>query len=361
MLHSVSMHNSVNELNRIVEFQREILIISVRMSHLPFSLTKDFLIRFIKPKEGEWLWKKMWTQPRNKNGVKPPLEESTFNKKLQKLIDYLKNNVSEGKKILDAFDNDIEFHKHLNNPDFRFQYLTLTENTQNAVKPLMIAFYEDLLKSGFIQEIHKGVEASRYNRDKFIGSFWKVNNELEVCPACDRERSDKVDDKVYDDADHFLPKSVYPFLSLHPYNLFPLCIYCNRSFKGDRDSVDNHNNAPLPNIFHPYLRPALHKIRIDIERNDTGVVKSVIEDIEQNPSRRLNSLFRVFKLDTRWVDRLRHHRKNIIDDIISDGKRLRRRHGYTIENFDFRRELRTTIREMLDERIEKLGKKVGFI
>ena len=199
----------------------------------------------------------------------------------------------------------------------------------------------------------------KLDRDDFISSFWSNNTELNVCPACDRERSDKIDDKVYDDADHFLPKSKYPFLYLHPFNLFPLCMYCNRSFKGDRDMVDDNNNAPLLNIFHPYKRTALEKLNLQIYRDQNGVPKlGDFADIDGMPSRRMTSLNRVFRLDERWVRRLKTPKDDVIDLIIDMCARLNQKGQTDDINSD---ELRIILEQAKDRVIKRLGKNPGYI
>ena len=356
MLHKVNLPGCISQLERIVGFQREVLRTACENDYqLPLQ-ENDLKILF-GDAPGEWIWGKLWTQPRGKNGILLPKEKSNIHLRLEKLIRYYQINQQEGAATLVAFDNDIRFVDYLDDVNFRFQYSTLAKANRDLIKPLMVAFYEDLLASGFLEAIH-GLP-QRLNRDDFIASFWNSNPNLNVCPACDRERSDKVDIKVYDDADHFLPKSKYPFLSLHPFNLFPLCIYCNRSFKGDRDIVDNQNDAPLTNIFHPYKRAVLEKLDLKVFRDAQGVSKlGEFIDIDGMPSRRMDSLNRVFRLSERWIDRLKIQKENIIDKIIEEGNRLRRRNQLNLIN---EQEFKTVLEEEQQSTINKYGKRPGFI
>jgi len=356
MLHQVNLPGCVPQLKKIVEFQREVLQYACE-GKFQIPLVEADLKALFGDNKGSWLWGKLWTQPKKKNGILPPKKESTLHLSIQKLAEYYQQNTKEGVATLVAFDNDILFADHLNDPNFRFLYPKLTKTNKGLISPLMVSFYVDLLKSGFIEAIHGNPQ--KLDRDGFIASFWENNKELGVCPACDRERSDKVDKKVFDDADHFLPKSKYPFLSLHPFNLFPLCIYCNRSFKGDRDIVDDQNNAPLTNIFHPYRRTVLEKLDLQVFRDSDGVSKlGEFIDKDGMPSRRMVGFNKVFKLSERWVERLRIQKKNIVEKIIEEGDKLRRREQPDLIT---KNELEIILQEEQQSTVKKYGKRPGFI
>ncbi len=78
----------------------------------------------------------------------------------------------------------------------------------------------------------------RFGRKSFLDAFIAQNPDLEMCPVCDRTyyytHSHK-EGKINATLDHFLPKSRYPHLSCHPYNLVPICHGCNSSTKGEKD------------------------------------------------------------------------------------------------------------------------------
>jgi len=308
-------------------------------------LTEQTVHDAFGPAVGGWLWRKLWY------GKK----KSRLHEKLEKLMKYARQNVQASQQILDAFEHDIKFHKQINNPCFQFSYtMILDETTKEAVRPLMTGFYEDLLAFGYPESIHGQPE--KFDRDAFIGAFWKANPDLKVCPACDGFRPDKVDTKTYANADHFLPKSKYPFLSVHSANLVPLCIYCNRSFKSDRDPIDSQDNAPLTNSFFPYIRPAIDYIDVQVSRNEQGVKEICIIDIERNPSRRVRSLNRVFKLEERWPDRLKSEIERIRDELADWGRQLKRR-GSQMEADD----LRYDLSDILKERRSKIGRQPYYV
>ena len=294
MLHRIQLPACVPQLERIRQFQRDVLAFACSDQTLP--LTEDTLKKALGDDRGQWLWRKLWKQ-RGEPG------ETAFHRHLIAVIEYTQQHPESRQVILDAFDHDVSFHTALDDPNFQFRFINPKDEVHKILKLLMVSFYEDLLAAGFETAVHG--QGEKLNRDSFIEAFWTANQQLEVCPACDRPRSDKVDNKVYDDADHYLPKSKYPFLSLHHANLVPLCIYCNRSFKGDRDPIDDHTNAPLVNMFHPYERPAREHMDIVVSRDNQGIPQIIFEDRDGMPSRRVQSLQRVFRLHTRWPDQLR--------------------------------------------------------
>lgn len=249
----------------------------------------------------------------------------------------------------------MSFHRALDDIDFHFQFSTLDPNAQNVLKVLMISFYEDLLAAGFESVIHN--HPKKLDRDAFIESFWMVNRKLEVCPACDRRRSIKIETKVYDDADHYLPKSKYPFLSLHFANLFPLCKDCNRSIKGNTDPVDDHTDAPLVNIFHPYDRPALEHMDVIVNKNSEGVRFIEFVDKDGMSSRRIQNLKRVFRLHESWIDELRHQ-VELLHYSITEGPQI---WGEEQNQVRTPQKLRKALEGMLERKTGKLGTAAGYI
>jgi 5-methylcytosine-specific restriction endonuclease McrA len=349
VFHKIKFPSCVNQLERIVLFQRKLLNFACNSS-TSLPITENQLKAEFGDEIGEWLWDKFWTK--RKSGKKV---QSKLHKALEKLIKYIERHSTMSAKIMDAFDHDIQFHQHLNDPNFKFKYrgeLSLT--VQKVVKGLLTAFYTDLLSSGFPSFIHG--QTQKFDRDKFISSFWLANSKLAVCPACDGRRSPKIENKVYSDADHFFPKSTYPFLSVHYANLVPLCLDCNRSIKGDRDPIDDLNQEPLVNTFHPYANPAISQVDVIVSRNQFGKRQVKIEDKAGMPSRRVASLNRVFKLEKQWLDHLDYVVNSIVEAVREDRRKLTRR-GLTLTLED----LKYDLEDKLKENIAKLGEKHYYV
>lgn len=258
---------------------------------------------------GDWLYGKLTT---TKHGV-PGRVDSEFHLALRKLIQYLQTHPTERRAILRAFLNDTKFHIHFGKAAFSFGFRNLEPLTQEAVRPLMQSFYNNFLQNGFPQSVHGRPAA--FDRDALVKSFWDANPTLLLCPACDGAKPDEVDGKVYADADHFLPQSKYPFLSVHIGNLLPICKVCNQSLKGSKDPISEHTAGPLIHSFHPYLRPARKHIRIRITRSPGVERKMRIRDFDGTNSRRVKNLNRVLQLEQRWVNRTKISAHNLIIDL----------------------------------------------
>lgn len=348
MFHEINAPHCIDQLEKIVLFQRQVIAFACKYD-TPLPITKDKVILEFDNEIGEWFWRKLWIN--RKNG---DIDKTQLHKELEKVIRYVQRYPTMNSRIIDAFDHDMKFNQHLNDPDFKFKYGQLSKTLQQNVKGLLIAFYTELLSSGFPPAIHG--KDKKFDRDKFIESFWKTNFKLEVCPACDRPRSDTVDNKVYSDADHFFPKSIYPFLSVHHANLVPLCLDCNRSFKGARNPIDDPNNEPLVNTFHPYINPAINHVDVQVSRDQAGQRQVKIEDKAGMPSRRVASLNEVFKLEKRWLGNLNFVVKSIVDDILKTGRRDKRwQIQPSLQDF------KVDLEDMLEDRIKKLGQRYDYV
>lgn len=348
MLHRIQLPDCVPQLEQIRQFQRDVLALACSDQTI-LPLTENLLKNSLGDNRGIWLWRKLWKQ-RGEPG------ETTFHLALIAVIRYVQKNPTTRQTILDAFDNDVTFHNSLDDPDFRFQFNILDKAIRDILKPFMISFYENLLASGFETAIHG--QPRKLNRDEFISSFWRANDKLEVCPSCDGRRPNVADFKHRDDADHYLPKSKYPYLSLHYANLVPMCLECNRSFKGNTDPIDNHSDAPLPNIFHPYERPALDYVEVLVNSNSEGVRQIEFEDRNGMPSRRVENLNRIFRLHKRWPDELRHQVERLRDTIADKGRDARFHNGGKALT---EKELQYHLETMLQQKQERLGKRAGYI
>ena len=274
---------------------------------------------------------------------------------LASVICHIKNHPACGQVVLDAFDHDIDFPNHIDDPEFQFEYNTaLDDTTRNVLKVLMVAFYEDLLYDGFPGEVH-GVP-QKFSRDSVLQRFWSANSGLNVCPACDGQRPDSIGMKNYADVDHYLPKSSYSFLSIHPVNLVPVCRECNSSFKLVRDPVDKANDAPLVNIFVPYLRAALGSVTVKTSRSNDGALQFEVIDNDGSRSRRVKNLVRTYRLEERWPSRESQIKGSIVEELQTARRRLAR-YG---ENPDAV-QLRLEIDDMLESKITRIGRNHNYI
>lgn len=346
MLHRINSPSGVDRLGRIVQFQREVLVYACNPATPLSPVENEIKAAFTA---GDWLWERL--KPTAKGGA------TELRRGLEEAIAYCRTNPAEAQQIIDAFDHDIEFDKHLNDPAFQFHYKTrLSTPAQVAIRGLFEAFYTDLLFSGY-PECVQGQKAS-FNRDSFVQAFYQANGKLRVCSACDGPRPDtkvvnRKSEKTFADADHFFPKSEYPLLSMHPANLVPICISCNRIFKLAKDPIDDHNNEPLLHSFHPYLKPAVDHIKVVVTRNATGERQVAIQETGGMKSRRINRLDHLFSLETRWPDRLKDVQNSVFESL-GEWRRLITRFGGTPDAPTLRAQLKDIADEK--EKADEMGK-----
>lgn len=100
-------------------------------------------------------------------------------------------------------------------------------------------FYDDL-DGGLPAELFAQSSRESFTRKIFLDTFFDTNSGLCICPICDMTPlRTMVRESFYVDIDHFFPKSLYPHLAIHPYNLIPICHVCNSGAKKALDPLAN--------------------------------------------------------------------------------------------------------------------------
>lgn len=145
-------------------------------------------------------------------------------------------------------------------------------------------------------------------------SYWlSASKGVRTCTYCGREYIYTVEDLTPDDRikhiarpdfDHFLPKELYPLLSLNYYNLIPCCPICNRSVKGTKA-------FNLNDYVHPYLSQGEPRFRFSFNyvdpRHTHGEV-TIVNDSDTQESNTIDAFqLRAFY---KW------HSETELDDIL---------------------------------------------
>jgi hypothetical protein len=175
MLHKIEMPEYKAQLEAILNFQRDLLEFAC-LNPPALPLTPAAFTSFGE-QIGSWLTDRCWT---DKAADKP----TDFCKELTGLIAYITTHASEGPAIVDAFDNDRDFYRHVDDPDFELKYPDLAKDAQKAIQPLMVRFYTGILRRGFPDYIHAGAPGA-FTYAKLLQEFYKANEKLSVCPGCD--------------------------------------------------------------------------------------------------------------------------------------------------------------------------------
>jgi hypothetical protein len=148
----------------------------------------------------------------------------------------------------------------LRRPDHTMQFTAYDEDTsapwKTAGATFLLNFYSLLASSkrALPKCFFGEVGAARFSRQDLLGEFVNENKDLVVCPACDESKHHTSARGVRrSDIDHYLPKSLYPHLACHPFNLIPICPFCNEVKSNTDPLADDRNGTrrglgdiPLP-------------------------------------------------------------------------------------------------------------------
>ena len=171
-------------------------------------------------------------------------------------------------------------------------------------------FYEKFFVSETIWNLLIG---NTYDRKIFHSKF-KKENDLNVCPYCD---TDTITNNGNKEIEHFLPRSKYPFLSMHPYNLISSCHSCNKS------------EGKSANYFTPIISPFNKQIGDNIDFSIDNFNKKV--DLVYNlTDKELDNYIKLLKLKDKY------NNQEIYDLVNKKGKRYYSYYykGYSNTNFD---------------------------
>jgi 5-methylcytosine-specific restriction endonuclease McrA len=195
-------------------------------------------------------------------------------------------------------------------------------------------FYEALnTQSGLPDYLYTAADASAFRRQDFLSAFQNENPALYVCPICDEsDYSTTAEGSIKTDIEHYLPKSRYPHLACHPFNLLPICGRCN-ALKGSTDPLKgrSQNRRSLEDILLPYREPGLGsrtylQVRLSLPYSATQLGQ--LRPRETTALRqRIQAFGSVYKIPNRWqeqVDKIgerlfRRLRQSLQDRDISSG------------------------------------------
>lgn len=161
-------------------------------------------------------------------------------------------------------------------------------------------------------------ETQSFTRWDYLAAFRTANDGLYLCAICDTSAYRTiVSDRIFASIEHFFPKSYYPHLAIHPYNLVPICPFCN-SRAGDKDIMTYCDEAlGIAEILLPYsqthsgfteqafveIRPRISSEQIDREKIHPLHIK--FRPAKNNQAERALYIFNeTYGIEERWNDEL---------------------------------------------------------
>lgn len=178
---------------------------------------------------------------------------------------------------------------------------------ENDIKPLFEKCYEDLLNK-------KGVSGDKLEYYKRL----IILNDFDVCPCCGMSDFELEDSEYREAYDHYLPKSIYPFVSVNFKNLVPICYKCNSDRKDRKNPIEKERVT-----FYPFSNSTKHEILIHLlidETKDLDKLKK--EDIKimyEGKDKEIETWDWLFDISKRYNNKVKKYSKSML-------KRLKSRH-----------------------------------
>jgi hypothetical protein len=181
---------------------------------------------------------------------------------------------------------------------------------QKAGAKFLLNFYDDLCaSSGLPDYLFSESDASPFRRQDFLAGFRDTNRDLYVCAVCDESGYyTVVDDATYTEIEHYLPKSRYPHLACHPFNLLPICHHCN-FLKRHTDPLKggSRNQRTLEHILLPCREPGLGSrtyLTVQLGKTYTATRFGKLKPRETiDLGQRIEAFGEVYKVPKRWQER----------------------------------------------------------
>lgn len=160
------------------------------------------------------------------------------------------------------------------------------------------------------------LDADSYSRWDFVDGFTQQNPTLYLCAICDATAyRATIDSRAYTSIEHFFPKSIYPHLAIHPYNLIPICTFCNSGAARSTDPLDYcREELGITELLLPYRdqQPGLsEQAYIEIETqavNSAGGAHPLAIRLRPASGRESEPLIasfeRIYRIEERWNEDL---------------------------------------------------------
>ncbi|CQR52614.1 hypothetical protein [Paenibacillus riograndensis] len=210
-----------------------------------------------------------------------------------------------------------------------FQGILTVDETKKAIDQLpkiFEKFYSDFFD-------HKESHTLKTNRDRFKDEYIRLNSSKEnICPAClGQMHMGKAQ------LDHYFPKSLFPALVIHPFNIVPICMECNSSV-GKKQDRGKGNRVPawpedgeainepgcLNGVFLPYIRSGQQKFksRIDGTPGNRVIKVEPLSTAASDEAERIRRHVDTFNLEKAWTNRIPFHFNVLMQRTLSEFARV---------------------------------------
>lgn len=327
MLHRVRPPSCRADLQWVVNLQRLLLTALCEPDTTSDTVTGEWVTTILTSLSLGRDWITKFCAAKSKVGSQP-----------RTLLEHMENiagfSTERKAELLAAFDNDTRFQEAFGDSSVRpyplrgISFLT-DPNARLAVRGFLEGFYAPIFYSeGGYPIARDDGSVSVLNKDVFLREFRRANPHTRVCPLCDGQLG-------VTSVDHFYPKSYYPCLACHPFNLVPICTDCNKvGQKGDKIPLSKAAADPMEDWFHPYFQfladwterashppSSLFAVGFEYHRSapdeTSGLVGTVPTPWSSDPTvnKRLENLDQLVNLRKRWQVELENRMSSTIAQI----------------------------------------------
>lgn len=177
------------------------------------------------------------------------------------LIDLVACDVAEKAQVLQDFIHDQDFWITSDPNNFQFAFASSATPAHQHAATCLKEFFQNLHASGAIVP-----HPSKARKEQIVEGYLETNPDLlGACPCCQGTWAEQASHGASSyTLEHIFHKEQYPTLSVHPYNLLPICNVCNQR-RGNRDALRTPRGAQLTvgRAFHPFFRPVLEYVELE--------------------------------------------------------------------------------------------------
>lgn len=300
MIHNVRLPEETKTyLWGITRLQIEILCAAAKLS----EVAQEDLLSNLCSELGRYI-----SQERAKNITKWLSKQQ---KTLEKLQIFVQGPQKEKKKLVCNITRDaMSLYNCERNKSLNCLFGGEAPNYQKAARDFLISFY-DKLESGIESSLldENPNQYQKYGREQFFDAYERENPMQYVCAICDEHRPITIlRGRRYSEIEHYFPKSIYPHLACHPYNLIPICGACNAAhYNRDPLSRGNGGRRKLGEIFLPYRSESLSlQGLVKFEWTNQLKPKISIEPLPSSDSfeEKLKAFLEIYDVQKRWQERI---------------------------------------------------------
>lgn len=173
------------------------------------------------------------------------LSKTKFDPLLEELVlEYAKLNAFQKKKVKLAFKNNNEIERLCNGYLTPIQYDDFKSTFSEKLKKFSKKLWEEYAHNN---KVRKECGEVKHHFDKFTDP---KHQKAFLCPFCGLNSLKPSSGEYRDAYDHYLPMSLYPFISMNFKNLAPTCHDCNSNEKGDNPVI--FKNSIRRKVFFPF-------------------------------------------------------------------------------------------------------------